>query len=28
VIRYCELVRELTNEPDYNAALDAAKKCV
>jgi len=26
IIRYMEIVGELTNEPDYEAALDAAKK--
>lgn len=26
VIRYIEIVEELTNEPDYDAALDAAKE--
>lgn len=28
IIRHFELVRELTNEPDYDAALTAAKKFV
>ena len=28
VIRYMEIVKELTSEPDYKAALDAVKKCV
>jgi len=26
VVRYVELVKEVTSEPNYNAALDAAKK--
>jgi thiol peroxidase len=28
IIRYVEIVNELTNEPDYNAALDAVKGLV
>lgn len=28
VIRYKEIVSEVTNEPDYNAAMDALKKIV
>ena len=28
VVRYVELVREITHEPDYDAALTAAKECV
>lgn len=27
-VRYVELVREITHEPDYDAALEAVKKCV
>jgi len=28
VVRYVELVREITHEPDYDAALTAVKECV
>jgi len=28
VVRYIQLVKEVTNEPDYNAVLDALKKIV
>jgi thiol peroxidase len=28
VVRYVELVREITHEPDYDAALTAVKGCV
>ena len=28
VVRYVELVREITHEPDYDAALKAVKECV
>jgi thiol peroxidase len=28
VVRYAQIVKEVTQEPDYNAALEAAKKCL
>ena len=28
IVRYVELVREITHEPDYDAALKAVKECV
>ena len=27
-VRYVELVKEVTHEPDYDAALNAAKACL
>jgi thiol peroxidase len=28
VVRYAQIVKEVTQEPDYNSALEAAKKCL
>jgi hypothetical protein len=28
IVRYVELVKEVANEPNYDAALDAVSKCL